>query len=177
MQKNSKLVVAVIGKTHGFKGFLKFHLYSDFQEQFKKEKIWQTSFGELEIESYYANKGLIRFKNFGTIESAKQLVNHKLFSTEEESRKNCDLKEDEFFWFDIVGLTVTENGEILGKVSEISRIANTDYLVIETSENLIKNTKLPNTFLIPYVDRYILDVKLEEKFISVDGGKDILEAS
>ena len=177
MQKNSKLVVAVIGKTHGFKGFLKFHLSSDFQEQFKRKKVWQTSFGELEIESYYANKGLMRFKDFETIESARQLVNHKIFSTQEESRELCDLEENEFFWFDIIGLNVIENGEILGKITEINRIVNTDYLVIKTSENLIKDTKLPKTFLIPYIDRYILDVKLEEKVISVDGGKDILEAS
>lgn len=177
MQKNSKLVVAVIGKTHGFKGFLKFHLSSDFQEQFKKKKVWQTSFGELEIESYYANKGLIRFKNFGTIETAKQLVNHKLFSTEEESRELCDLKDDEFFWFDIIGLNVIEEGQSLGEIIEISRIANTDYLVIKTSETVIKDTKLPTTFLIPYIDRYILDVNLDKKIVSVVGGKDILEAS
>jgi len=177
LQKNSRLVVAVIGKTHGFKGFLKFHISSDFQEQFKRKKIWQTSFGELEIESYYMNKGLIRFKNFENIETAKQLVNHKLFSTQDESRELCNLKDGEFFWFDIIGLEIIEDNENIGKVIEISRILNTDYLVVETSTNLTKNNKLPNTFLIPYIDRYILDVKIDEKIISVIGGKDILEAS
>jgi len=175
--QNDKLVVAVIGKTHGFKGFLKFHISSDFKEQFKRKKVWKTSFGELEIESYYKDKSLIRFKNFTDLESAKQLVNHKLFSSQEESRELCDLKEGEFFWFDFFGLNIIENDEILGAISEISRIGNTDYLVIETDKKLLENSKLPQTFLIPYIDRYILDVQLESKFISVSGGKDILEAS
>jgi len=173
----NKLVVAVIGKTHGFKGFLKFHISSDFQDQFKKKKIWDTSFGELEIESFYKSKSLIRFKNFETLESAKRLVNHKLFSTEEESRELCELKDDEFFWFDMVGLNIIENAETIGTVSEISRILNTDYLVIKTDKKLLENSKLPQTFLIPYIDRYILEVQLESKFIIVSGGKDILEAS
>jgi 16S rRNA processing protein RimM len=172
----SKILVATIGKTSGFKGFLKLHLSSDFIEQFNKKRIWNTSIGELKIEQFLAHKGLIKFKNFDSLEKAKELVNVKIFSSEEESRELCELEEDEYFWFDIIGLHIVEDGEKLGTVSEIERILETDYLVVKTEDSLVSQ-KLPKTFLIPYIDRYIIDVKVEDREIFVVGGKDILEAS
>ena len=135
-----------------------------------------TSSGELEIENYLIDKQLIRFKGFETLEEAKQLVNTKIFSTEEESRELCELKDDEFFWFDIIGLIVVEDGVKLGTVEEIERILDTDYLVIKTDKRLTEQ-KFAKIFLIPYIDRYIVDVELDNRRILVVGGKDILEAS
>lgn len=172
----SKILVATIGKTSGFKGFLKLHLSSDFSEQFNKKMVWKTSFGELEIETYLADKSLIRFKGFESLETAKELVNTKIFSTEDESRELCELQDGEFFWFDIIGLSIFEDSVKLGDVIEIERILDIDYLVIKTDEELVSQ-KLPKTFLIPYIDRYILDVKLEDQQIHVVGGRDLLEAS
>jgi len=171
-----RILVATVGKTHGFKGFLKLHLSSDFSEQFSKKAIWDTSSGELEIERYISDKSLIRFKGFETLESAKRLVNTKIFSTEDESRELCELKDGEFFWFDIIGLSIFEDDIRLGEVIEIERILDTDYLVVKTDEELISQ-KLPKTFLIPYIDRYILDVQLEDRKILVIGGRELLEAS
>ena len=171
-----KILVATVGKTFGFKGFLKLHLHSDFDKQFKKKRLLTTSSGELEIENYLIDKQLIRFKGFETLEEAKQLVNTKIFSTEEESRELCELKDDEFFWFDIIGLIVVEDGVKLGTVEEIERILDTDYLVIKTDKRLTEQ-KFAKIFLIPYIDRYIVDVELDNRRILVVGGKDILEAS
>jgi 16S rRNA processing protein RimM len=171
-----KLVIATVGKTFGFNGFLKLHIHSDFIEQFHKKSLWQTSRGELEIEEFDLKKSLVKFRGFNSLEDAKKLVHTKLFSTEEESRELCELDEGEFFWFDIFGLSVVEDGEILGAVKEIERIAGTDYLIVETSAELQKK-RLPKSFLVPYLDRYILDVNLEERAISTTGAKEILEAS
>jgi 16S rRNA processing protein RimM len=171
-----RIIIATIGKTSGFKGFLKLNWASDFTEQLQKKKIWETSFGDLEIEQFLKTKDLIRFKGFESLESAKELTNHKIFSTEEESRELCDLGDEEFFWFDMIGLEVKENGETLGVISEIERIVSTDYLFVNTSESLIEKG-LPKNFLIPYIDRYIEEVKLEDRSIFVNGAKDILEAS
>jgi len=172
----NRIVVAKIGKTFGFKGYLKLHILSDFDEQFNVKKVWETSFGELEVERFDSKKSLIKFKNFDNIENSKQLTNHLLYSTIEETRELCKLDKDEFFWFDIVGLNIIEQNNLLGIVKEIERIGNTDYLLIETSENLIKNG-LPKTFMLPYIDQYIQNVDIENKQIIVNGGLDILEAS
>jgi 16S rRNA processing protein RimM len=64
----------------------------------------------------------------------------------------------------------------LGALSEIERIGPQDYLLVKT-DNLLVAKGLPETFLIPYVDRFVLKADLEAKKIMVDGGLDLLEAS
>jgi 16S rRNA processing protein RimM len=170
--------VAKLGKTVGLKGDLKLHIDSDFEEQFLHKKEWSSSKGNLKIETVDLEKKLIKFENFNSPEDAQKLVNAKLFSTFDETREFCELDEDEFFWFDIVGLKVIEkdSNEFLGTVQEIERIVNLDYLLIKTADELVSQ-KFAKKFLIPYIDRYILDVNLEKKEVFVISGKELLEAS
>jgi 16S rRNA processing protein RimM len=177
LQKNhDNLVVATVGKTFGFKGFLKLHLHSDFIEQFQKKKIWKSSHGDLEVDNFDFKKQHIKFVGYDSLEKAKELIHTKLYSTIEESREICELEEDEFFWFDIFGLKVIENGETLGIVKEIERIGATDYFHISTDEKLVKSG-LPKLFLIPYLDQYVLNVDVENGEIQTSGAKDLLEES
>jgi 16S rRNA processing protein RimM len=37
--------------------------------------------------------------------------------------------------------------------------------------------ELPTTFLIPYIDRFVLNADAKAKIITVEGGLDLLEAS
>jgi len=173
---SKKFHIATIGKTVGIKGFLKIHFFTDFLEQFKKRKVWNTDRGELKIESINVEKNLVKFVGIDSPEDAKPLVNLKLFSNTEMSREDCNLNKDEFFWFDIVGLTVIEGDEVLGTVSEIDRIGNIDYLIVDTDNDLIEQ-EFPKSFLIPYIERFIEKTDLQSKKIFVDGGKDILESS
>jgi 16S rRNA processing protein RimM len=55
-------------------------------------------------------------------------------------------------------------------------MADTDYLVIATDEALVKED-LSKSFLLPYIERYVLTVGLEEKTVYTKDAKDILEAS
>jgi 16S rRNA processing protein RimM len=177
LQKNpDKIVIATVGKTFGFKGFLKLHIHSDFTEQFQKKRVWKSSRGDLEIESFDEKKSHVKFVGFDSLEVAKQLTHTKLFSSIDESRELCELGEDEFFWFDIFGLEIIENSEKIGVVKDIDRIAGTDYLQIETDHKLVESGS-PKLFLIPYLDRYILNVDIKSRKIETSGAKDILEAS
>ena len=72
--------------------------------------------------------------------------------------------------------TQSENGELLGKVSEVQRLADIDYLFIQTDKALVAN-ELPKSFLIPNISRYILSVDIDSKTITVIDAKEILEAS
>ena len=47
---------------------------------------------------------------------------------------------------------------------------------LETDEDLVSK-EMPNSFLIPYLDNFVLEVDAEAKIIKVQGGFDILEAS
>ena len=101
-----------------------------------------------------------------------------LYTTQEQSKAQCELKENEFFWFEIVGSEIVENGEILGVVSEIERFSAQDYLNVKTSSTLTAQN-LPKSFLIPYTARYILSVDSMQnpKIIHTQLCKEILENS
>ncbi|PHR57047.1 MAG: 16S rRNA processing protein RimM [Arcobacter sp.] len=173
---NNRFQVAKIGKAVGIHGEMKFHLKTDFPEQFVAGLSFKTKRGDLEIESYNPERDLIKFKGYNSAEAAKKLTNLELFVTEEQTRSSIALEEGQFFWFDLVGLNVYEGDLLLGSVTEVERLGVTDYLKLVTDENLVSK-KMPNSFLIPYLDNFVLEVDMESKIIKVQGGFDILEAS
>jgi 16S rRNA processing protein RimM len=64
----------------------------------------------------------------------------------------------------------------LGIVEDIERFTAQDYLQISTSEIFVSQN-MPKSFLLPYSERYIDNVDIKNKKISVKNAKDILEAS
>jgi len=172
-----KIYIAKLGKTVGLKGQQKLHIDSDFPEQFKKSTQLTTDKKQiLTIESYNSTSNVVKFIGIDTIEDAKKLTNRQLFVSNEETRDNCKLGNKQFFWFDMIDCNVYENDELLGKVSDIQRMPLSDYLMIETDATLIK-TGFSNSFLLPYIDTYIINVDINLKTILVKDAKDILEAS
>jgi 16S rRNA processing protein RimM len=173
---NEASLIAQIGRTIGLWGDLKFHLHTDFPEQFKVGNTYKSNRGDLTIADINFTRGIIKFKGYESIDSAKKLTNVKIFADEAQTRENCDLKEGQHFWFDIIGCTVKQGDEVLGEVTDIQRMADTDYLVIKTDEALVEED-FSKSFLLPYIDRYVLTVGLEEKIVYTKDAKDILEAS
>ncbi len=184
--KNRKIPIAKLGKSHGVKGWQKIHILSDFPEQFKPGATFSSDREDLTIEKIDLKRGLVKFKGIDTPEDAKKITNRKLYTTEEDTRKNIELKEGEYFWFDIEGCDVFENAFFdkelksggdnlirLGKVREIER-ADVDYLLIDTDEELIKRG-YPKRFMIDF-KRHVKDVDVENKKIIASGAVDILES-
>ena len=174
--QSNRFQVAKLGKAVGIHGEMKFHLKTDFPEQFKPGTYFKTKRGELVIENYNPERDLVKFKGYNSAEDAKKLTNLDLFVSEEETRDGITLEEGQYFWFDIVGSNVYEGDLLLGKVAEVERLGVTDYLKLETDADLVSK-KMPNSFLIPYLDNFVLEVDTETKIIKVQGGFDILEAS
>ena len=176
MSNLSKFQVAKLGKAVGLHGEMKLHLKTDFPEQFKPGASFDSKRGELVIETYNPERDLVKFKSYNSPQDAKRLTNLDLFTTEEKTREEITLDAGQYFWFDIVGASVYEADLLLGKVAEIERLGTTDYLKLETDKDLVSK-KMPNSFLIPYLDNFVLEVDTETKIIKVQGGFDILEAS
>lgn len=171
------VVVAQIGKTVGLKGEMKLHHKSDFIEQFKKSAKFYLDDGTfLNVSNYNNSRELITFKDFDTVEKAQTLVNKFLYSTIEDSRKNCNLGDEEFFWFDVIGLEVIENDVVLGTVVNIDEIAGINYFLITTHESLVEKG-MPKSFLLPYIDKFVIKCDIQSKQIYTNGAFDILEAS
>ena len=169
-------LIAQIGRTIGLWGDLKFHLHTDFPEQFKIGNTYKSNRGDLTIADINFTRGIVKFRGHESIDSAKKLTNVKIYANIEQTKENCDLKKGQHFWFDIIGCIVKQGDEVLGEVTDIQRMADTDYLIIKTDDALVK-ADFSKGFLLPYIDRYILTADTEEKIVYTKDAKDILEAS
>jgi len=176
MKKPQKFFIAQVGKTHGLHGDLKLHLHTDFPEQFQIGNSFDSSSGRLEISRINLDRGIVAFRGYDGVDYAKKLTNTKIYASLKETKERCQLKDNEHFWFELEGCDIIENGELLGKVAEIQRLADVDYLFIQTDKVLLDN-ELPKSFLIPNILRYIVSVDIDSKTITVIDAKEILEAS
>ena len=177
-QYNEQLLhIATIGKTVGIKGDMKFHVKCDFPEQFHDGATFFTNLKKsITLSDVNLERGLIKIAGIHSIEDAKKFTNAKLFTTREETRKNCHLDEGEYFWFDLEDCEIFEDGKLLGVVDDVDRIAVTNYLNVKTNEELVK-TGSAKSFLIPFQEPFRVSVDIDKKIITVSGGMDILEAS
>ncbi|ANV97825.1 16S rRNA processing protein RimM [Helicobacter enhydrae] len=175
--------VAKIGKTTGVFGGVKLHLLTDFPEIFQSQIVFYAKSPtikqealSLKLKSYHQQVAI--FEGYESVESAKKLTNFALFVSLEDTRKYCQLGDDEAFYFDVIGCEIVENEEILGYVKEVERIANTDYLMIDASRaDHSVEAKMPKHFMIPYIDRYIVGLDLKQKKILTKDAKDIWKSS
>ncbi len=172
------IYIAKIGKTVGLKGQLKLNIDSDFPEQFSKNAQFTTNKNiTLTIESFNTTSKVVKFKGIDSIEDAQKIINQQLFSTLEDTKNNCTLKDNQYFWFDLVDCNIVEDGIILGKVAEVHRYPQSDYFEIKTSKNLVEEEDKAKVFLLPYIEQYIKQVDITNKTIIVQGAMEILEAS
>ena len=177
-QYNEQLLhIATIGKTVGIYGDMKFHDKSDFPEQFFDGATFFTNLKkDITLNDVNLERGIVKINGITTIEDAKKFTNAKLFTTREETRKNCHLDDGEYFWFDLEDCEVFEDGKLLGKVEDVERIGITTYLNMNTSDSLIEAGH-SKKFLIPFIKPFHLNTNIDTKVITVSGAMDILEAS
>lgn len=175
---NSNIYVAKLGKAVGLQGHLRLFIDSDFPEQFKKGATFKTNRNlDLKVLEYNSSRELIKFENYEDVDTAKKLTNQELYSSLEQTKANCKLGKNEFFWFDLLSCNVFENELKLGVVKELHRYPLNDYLEISTDEDLVKKG-LPKVFLIPHIfDKFIQNIDIENKIIKVSNSLEILENS
>lgn len=178
MNTSNNIYVAKLGKAVGLQGHLRLFIDSDFPEQFKKGATFTTNRNlQLKVLEYIPTRDLIIFENYTDVEIAKKLTNQELYSTFEQTKEFCELKKNEFFWFDLISCNVYENGLKLGVVKDIQRYPLNDYLELITDAELVSKG-LPKTFLIPHIfSKYIQNIDIEKKIINVSNSFEILENS
>ena len=169
----NRIPIAKIGKTHGVKGWLKLNLLTDFPEQFKANKTFEADKITLTIENINRKNNTIKFVGFDNPEDSKKLTNRVIYSDEDNSKNDINLKKDEYFWFDIFNCKVYENNKLLGIVEDINRINDIDYIVVKIDENLGYKQK---RFLFDF-KKHIIDVDINNKILKVENTIPILEAS
>ena len=175
--KEQLLHIATIGKTVGIKGDMKFHIKCDFPEQFKRNSSFLINKKEkITLTDVDLDRGLVKINNLMYPEDCKKFTNAKLFTTYEQTRKDCHLEEGENFWFDIENCEVYEDNVLLGRVDEVERLTASDYLSIKTDDALVEKG-FAKSFLVPYISPFKVSIDIDKKIIILNGAMDILEAS
>ena len=148
--------IGKVTKTHGLKGDLKFHPSTDEawiagikQIRLSRENPLQN-FTDYHIQSIRGKDApfIIKFKEVNCIEVASGLAGQTLYVPQD---KFPDLPKGEYYWFQIEGLKVyDEGGRYYGDVDEIIRTGSNDVYVVRDEE-----------LLLPMIDSVVKIIDLE----------------
>ena len=152
------LRVGVISSTHGVRGEVKVYPTTDDANRFKKLKtvILDLGRGEqitLNIESvkFFKNMVILKFKGYDNINDVETWRQRDLLITRDQA---VELKEDEYFITDLIGLTVVNEEEaVLGRVKDVLETGANDVYVVELTGG--------KELLLPAIKDCILNVDLE----------------
>lgn len=157
------LRVGVISSTHGIKGEVKVFPTTDDPNRFLDLKNILIDTGKeiipLEIEGvrFFKQMVILKFKGIDNINDIEKYRGRDLLITRDQA---VDLKEDEYFIFDLLDSeVVTDEGEVLGVLSEILNTAANDVYVVKTKEG--------KELLLPSIKECILNIDVQNKKITV----------
>lgn len=157
------LCIGKIINTHGIKGELKVQSYTDFpQQRFAKKQtvyvFFNQSYLPFVIASQRQHKGfiLMTFEQLNSINDVEQYKNHDLYIL--ESQQHC-LPDGQYYWKQLIGLTVMMNGQEIGKVVDIEETNG--------AQNNLRISGLNKNILYPFVDSFIEKVDLEKQYIMI----------
>lgn len=153
------LRIGVISNTHGIKGEVKVFPTTDDPKRFKFLKTVILDTGkeniELEIQSvrFFKNLVILKFKGIDNINEIEKYKGKDLLVSREDA---VPLEENEYFIYDIIGAdVVTEEGDVLGVLTEVLTTGANDVYVVETKEG--------KELLLPVIDDCILDIDIDGK--------------
>ena len=149
--------VGVISSTHGVRGEVKVFPTTDDPQRFRRLKEVTLDTGRerlsLKIQNvkFFKNMVILKFEGYDNINDIERYRGKELGIRRYQA---VDLKKDEYFIADLVGMTVTaEDGRMLGTLTD----------VIQTGANDVYVVKMENgkEILLPAIRQCILHVDVE----------------
>lgn len=157
------LRVGVISSTHGVRGEVKVYPTTDDVNRFKKlEKVVLDTgreYIDLEISGvkFFKNLVILKFKGIDNINDIEKYKGKDLLVHREDA---VALEENENYVADLIDLkVVTDDGKVLGYLTEVMETGANDVYVVETEDG--------QELLLPAIRDCILDVDLDEEVMTV----------
>lgn len=160
----NRILLGKFGKTHGVKGWVNVHTYTEFPEDLvsyshtwwiKVRSDWST----LTITDHMLHNGqlLVKVDTLDTPEEAKRLTNQDIYLPRDILPAP---EEGEFYWVDLEGLTVIDqHANTLGTI---------DHLFNNGAHSIIAiRSKTAPELLLPYIKDVVVSVDLEKKEMHV----------
>jgi len=163
-QSTDWIIVGRFGRTHGVKGKIIVHSFTDPSENIEQyspwwhaniNKQWQTIKPALiEVQTKHI---LVRVEGYDTQEQVSALTNKDIAIRTENL---AALPVGEFYWHELIGMRVeSSTGIYFGQVSEILSTGSNDVMVVEGEKR----------HLIPYIqDQFVIKIDKEQRIILVD---------
>ena len=154
--------VGRILSTHGLAGEVKVSVITDFPDQrfSPGSKLFcEKGRRELTLKSGQPFKQfwLVQFEEVTDIDEAKSLQGQMLLVSSDDQQ---DLPAGSYYYHDILGCSVFEDGQEIGKVTDIEQPGAND--IWEVTDTHGKN------FWLPYIPSVVKKVDIEEKHIDVE---------
>jgi len=153
-----KIKIGKIVNAVGLKGEVKVYNYSDSEEIYEITPSIYVGDKLLDIENVRMQKHMVILKLAGINDrnAAEAAKGTELFITEADLP---ELGEGEFYVRDLIGMTVTEDDTVLGKVTNVLQNTAQDVFEIERENG--------KQLLLPRVDEFVLDIDLDTREIKV----------
>lgn len=154
-----------ISGVHGVRGWVKIHSLTEPRDAIFEYQPWLLGESHKEIRvrqgKKHGNRLIALLENTEDREQAEALVDQPIAVYREQFP---ELLEDEFYWTDLIGLSVQlENGRELGKIEHMLATGANDVMIVRGERER----------LIPFVlGRYVKDVNLDRGFVVVDWDPD-----
>ena len=164
------LLGKVIG-THGIRGQLRVHSFSgEFEHLLGLQTVTlKDAAGTFEtftvaVAALHGRRVLLKLQGFDDIDQVLPLVGREVYA---ERELLPELAEDEFFWDDLLGLTVvTDGGQTLGTIHEIIATGSNDVYVVRGG---------PKEYLIPALEDVVTGVDLEAGTMTISPLEGLLD--
>ena len=135
MKKNDKILVGKIVAPQGVRGEVRVQTYSDTPMDFQKFKDQSTKFteGDFKFVRAVPNSSVIiaKIRGFDDRNAAETLRGTELFIGRDDLPK---LNENEYYQTDLIGLSVNQRGNIIGRVACIQNFGAGDILELENGD-------------------------------------------
>jgi 16S rRNA processing protein RimM len=155
------LAVGKIRRPHGVSGDVLMEVYTDFPERLRPKLVVYAGENHLPLTISRLrphNEGiLLTFEGLTTPEQVGRFRNQIIYTPKANSPV---LPEGEYYQYQLIGLDVLEeNGQTLGKVTEIIETGANDVYVVTSDEG--------RELLLPAIAEVILDINLDKKVMQV----------
>jgi len=164
------LLIGKVVRPHGIRGALKIKSYASSPATFSKAgKVYFYVKGKLEerrlifVKPLKEDYLLLKLEGITTRNDAEEFRGIDLYI----DKSILEKEEDEFFWFEIIGLKVyLVDGRYIGKVTEILQTGSNDVYVVEEKDR---------EYLIPAIDDVIKEINLEDQKMIINPLDGLLE--
>ncbi|MBO4897635.1 MAG: 16S rRNA processing protein RimM [Clostridia bacterium] len=157
-----------IVNTHGISGDVKALFFTDSPDFFSEiDKVYLKDGTMLSLKFSKPHKGalIMHFDNVNSIEEAEALRGCDLYVPRDSAPQ---LEEGRYYITDIIGLTAkTEDGTVLGKVSDVFSTGSNDVYAIKRDRG--------KDILVPAIDEVVLKIDLEEKTVLINPIEGLIE--